>query len=113
VVCPRGLSRLLFTVTLNPGGLTVEEAVRRVLDQNPSGSKIGLSVTMAMARPMKAGEDPCPWMRAKALSLDLREVPAMTALCRITAGARPASVRDLAGYRDGRHLGLSPVSKLK
>jgi hypothetical protein len=112
VVCPRGQSRLMFPVTLKTDGLTVEQAVTRVLDQDPSGSKMGLSVTVAM--PVKEiGEDPCPWLRAKAPSLDMHEVPAMTALCRITAGARPDLVWGLYGYRDGRHLGLAPVSKPK
>ncbi len=112
VICPRGPSRLVFPVTLKADGLTVEQAVGMVLDQDPSGSKMGLSVTVAM--PVKEdGEDPCPWLRAKAPSLDLHEVPAMTALCRITAGARPASVWELAGYRDGRHLGLTAVQDSK
>jgi hypothetical protein len=47
-----------------------------------------------------------PWLRAKAPPLTLSAVTALEALCRVTDGANPDSVWELAGMSGARSLGL-------
>ena len=104
VVLPAVGSRLAYPVTLNTKGLTVRQAVEKVVEQRPAGSTI--SMRSAVGMPVKEGEDPMPWLSAQAPALELKGIPALEALCRITEGARPDSVWELAGYKDSRGLGI-------
>ena len=61
-----------------------------MVEQRPAGSTIVMRSTAGM--PVKEGEDPMPWLRAQAPDLELKGIPALEALCRITEGARPDSV---------------------
>ena len=106
VVCPRDASRLAFRVTLSTDGLTVEEAEMKILAQQPTNSQITTVTIMHM--PVMAGTDPTPELHAKLPALDLKNVLAMEALCRITEAARPDSVWELAGYKDFRTLEINP-----
>lgn len=104
VLRPRNGSKLAYAVTLNTEGMTVEQAVQAILQQQPDGSHIGLAMTVGM--PVRDGADPMPWLRAKAPPLTLSAVTALEALCRVTAGANPDSVWELAGMSGARSLGL-------
>ena len=104
VILPRAGSKLAYPVDLKTDGLTVMQAVQKVVDQQPSGSNIGIAITTARVVPEGQAEA-MPWLDAPA---HLEKVSAMEALCRITAGSRPDSVWNLAGYNMGRHLGILP-----
>jgi hypothetical protein len=104
ILQPRNGSKLAYSVTLGTEGLTVEQAVEAILEQQPTGSHIGLAITVGI--PARDGVDPMPWLSAKAVPLTLSAVTALEALCRVTAGANPDSVWELAGMRGARSLGL-------
>ncbi len=105
VIHPRSGSKLTYPVTLNTGGLTVEQAALGILEQEPSGSPPGTPVVLE--RPNKEDVNPIPWDHTLAADLNLDRVPAMEALCRMTLGSRPCSEWELTGLKNARILGLS------
>ncbi len=107
LIQPRAASVLNFPVTLKTAGLSLNEAVSALLAQAPGSHPIGTGMIVAM--PVARGIDPCPWLSVQAPKLDFDRIPAAEALCRLTAAASPASVWNLAGYRDSRMLSLSPA----
>ncbi len=110
VVLPRAGSKLAYPVTLNTAGLTVREAVQKVIEQQPPGSAITYAETVGM--PVAEGQDPAPWLSAQAPPLDLKDIPAMEVLRRITEFARPESVWTLHnGPNTSRVLVLLPGPK--
>ena len=104
VVCPRAGSLLEYPVTLTTDGLTIVEAVERILDQEPLGPKIGLVWFGKWQGP--PGVDPVPWRRAKAPNRRLDRESAMEVLCLVTAATKPDLVWHIAGFKGARQLGL-------
>ena len=113
VVRPRGYTRLDFPVTLETNGLSLDEAIPKLLKQKPTGPEIGYGMIIAM--PVTPGVDPFPWLHAKLPPLKLDKMTAMEALCRLSARARADCVWELAGYKDSRMLsvqvGRTPENK--
>jgi Protein of unknown function (DUF4019) len=103
---PRAGSRLAYPVTLDCAGLSVDEAVAAILAQAPGERPFGRG--LVFIGPVAPGMDGTPWLGVRAPPLKLAGVTAAEALCRVTGGAAPASVWELAGYRESRMLGLAP-----
>jgi len=106
VVTPRGYSRLAFPVTLKTDGLAVSDAAQDILKQQPGPNPIGLGMVFSM--PAAPGTDPTPWLSVKLPPLELANVSALQALCKICEAACPNSVWELAGYKESRMLSISP-----
>gem|GEM_PF-1902642 len=104
VIMPRGYSRLAFPVTLKTEGLTVDAATQAILKQHPGPGSI--SSGMAISGPIAEGTDPFPWLSVKLPELEISNISALEALCKITEAARPDSVWALAGYKDHRLFSL-------
>ncbi|MBC8126655.1 MAG: protein kinase [Gloeobacteraceae cyanobacterium ES-bin-144] len=111
VVLPRVGTRLNYPVSLDTENFTVEEAVKKVIEQRPAGSEI--SIGQVVTRPLAPGTDSDPWLHMKCKPEKLRGIPAWRALCMIGAGARPDSVWELAGYKEHRMLSLSPGTSME
>ncbi|MFA6287192.1 MAG: DUF4019 domain-containing protein [Opitutaceae bacterium] len=107
IIQPRAGSVLAFPVTLKTTGLTVNEAIQAILAQSPGAKPIGTGMVFAM--PVAPGTDPTPWLSVRAPARDFERTPAAEALSRLTSSALPASVWELAGYRDARMLSLAPA----
>ncbi|MBC8039535.1 MAG: DUF4019 domain-containing protein, partial [Opitutaceae bacterium] len=107
LIQPRAASRLNFPVTLKTAGLTVDAAVQAILAQAPAGKAIGTGMVFSM--PVSPGTDPTPWLSVLAPALNFKNKPAAEALCLLTESARPASLWELAGYRDSRMLSLTSM----
>ena len=108
VILPAAGTVLNFPVTLKTDGLTVSQAVQKVAEQSPEG-QVTIGPTITLGPPPKPGVDPTPWRSAPAPALDLKNVPAIEALCQITEHAHPPSVWELAGYHGQRGLGLDRI----
>lgn len=105
VIQPGSGSKLAYPVMLETGGLTVEQAALKILDQQPWESPCGRSVVLE--RLIQDGVNPIPWSHTVAADLDLERVTAVEALCRVTLGAKPSSEWELTGLKGARSLGLS------
>jgi hypothetical protein len=104
VVYPRERSLLDYSVSLNTEGLTVEQAVQKILDQKPQGARIGRMQTYV--GPARPGTDPMPWLKTKLPKLPVENVTAMEALCLVTERADPDLVWHIEGFQGQRHLSL-------
>lgn len=104
VVYPRAGSLLDYPVSLNTEGLTVDQAVQKILDQKPQGARIGRMQVGGV--PIRPGDDPCPWLKAILPKFELKNVPAMEALCRVTESPAPDFVWHIEGFKGARHLSL-------
>jgi hypothetical protein len=105
VVLPRAGSRLKYPVELNTAGLTVEEAVAKIIEQRPEGSEIGMG--QVFSGPVVPGTDPTPWLHVKCKPSVFHGMPAWRALSLIGETAKPDSVWQLAGYKEHRMLSIS------
>ncbi len=104
VITPRGYSRLAFPVTLKTEGLTVDAASQAILKQHPGPNAI--SSGMVISANIAEGTDPFPWLSVKLPELEINNISALEALCKITEAARPDSVWALAGYKEHRLFSL-------
>ena len=104
VVLPRGYSRLSFPVTLKTDGLSVEQAARAIVEQRPGPNLI--DTWTVISGPQFPGMDPTPWLSVCVPPLELKDVPALDALCRISAAAYPRSAWFLEGYKTSRMLSI-------
>ncbi len=103
MILPKNGSLLHFPAVLNTQGLTVAQAVRKILQQQQPG--IGMmSVGGRLAR---EGCEYVSELNAPAPVLDLKNVTALDALCQVTARAVPRFTWQLAGWKGGRALGLT------
>ncbi len=107
VIHPRGNSVLAFPVTLDTTGMTLEQALLNILDQ--CNDQIGMMQTIAM--PTQPGIDPTPWLSSKLPPMDLENMTATEALCRVTEQSDPSVVWELGGYAGGRNLGVVQAPK--
>jgi uncharacterized RDD family membrane protein YckC/tRNA A-37 threonylcarbamoyl transferase component Bud32 len=106
VITPRGYSRLAFPVTLSAANLTVDEAVEEILKQQPSPNSISAGLMTVSGPVAPKGIDPFPWRSVKLPPLEISNISALEALCKITEAARPDSVWALAGYKEDRFFSL-------
>lgn len=104
VITPRGYSRLAFPVTIKTDRMEMDEAVAAILKQQPGPTSIGSGGMMAM--PTTHGTDPIPWLSVKAPPLEITNISALEALCKLCEAARPDSVWELAGYKEFRGLSV-------
>ncbi|MBN2685089.1 MAG: SUMF1/EgtB/PvdO family nonheme iron enzyme, partial [Pontiellaceae bacterium] len=107
VIHPRGNSVLAFPVTLDTTGMTLQQALLNILGQ----SNEQIRIMQISAMPTQPGFDPTPWLSSKLPPIDLKNMNATEALCRVTEQSAPSVVWELAGYAGGRNLSVVQAPK--